>query len=278
MVNVLAVPVQPALTGVTVIVAVTADVPLLVAVNEEISPVPLAARPMEVVLFVQLKVVPLTAPLKATAVVAAPLQTDWLETVFTVGVGLTVIVKVVAVPGQPAFTGVTVIVAVTGDVVLLVAVKDAISPVPLAARPIDVVLFVQLKVVLLNEPLKATAVVAAPLHSVWLETVFTVGVGFTVMVNVLAVPVQPFFTGVTVIVAVTGAVVLLVPVKEDISPEPLAARPMDVVLFVQLNVVLLIEPEKATAATAAPLQTVWFDTVFTSGIGFTVTFIVVVAV
>ena len=36
------------------------------------------------------------------------------------------------------------IVAVTGAVPLLVAVKAAISPLPLAARPIDVLLFVQL--------------------------------------------------------------------------------------------------------------------------------------
>ena len=41
-------------------------------------------------------------------------------------------------------TGVTVIVATTGDDVALAAVNDAMSPVPLAASPIDVVLFVQL--------------------------------------------------------------------------------------------------------------------------------------
>jgi len=35
-------------------------------------------------------------------------------------------------------------VAVTGAVVAFVPVNDAIFPVPLAARPIDVVLFVQL--------------------------------------------------------------------------------------------------------------------------------------
>ena len=34
--------------------------------------------------------------------------------------------------------GVTTIVATTGAVPILVAVKDAISPVPLAARPMDV--------------------------------------------------------------------------------------------------------------------------------------------
>jgi hypothetical protein len=179
-------------------------------------------------------VVPVTAPVKDTVVVEAPLQTVWLAIVLTVGVGLTVIVNVFAVPVQPAFEGVTVIVATTGAVPALVAVNEAISPVPLAARPIDVALFVQLKVVLLNAPLKATAVVEAPLHNAWLDTVFTVGVGFTVIVNVLGAPGQPLADGVTVIVAVTGDVVLLVAVKAAISPVPLAARPIEVVLFVQL--------------------------------------------
>ncbi len=61
-------------------------------------------------------------------------------------VGLTVMVKVWAVPEHETLLfvneGVTVIVAVTGAVVALVAVNEAISPVPLAARPIDVVLLV----------------------------------------------------------------------------------------------------------------------------------------
>ncbi len=40
------------------------------------------------------------------------------------------------------------------------------------------------------------------------------------------------------IVAVTGAFVAFVPVKDAILPEPLAARPMLVVLFVQLYTML----------------------------------------
>ena len=60
---------------------------------------------------------------------------------------MTVIVKVCGVPGQLAVplvkVGVTVIVAVTGDVPPLVAVNDPMFPVPVAARPIDVVLLVQ---------------------------------------------------------------------------------------------------------------------------------------
>ena len=65
-----------------------------------------------------------------------------------------------------------------------------------------------------------------------------VGVGLTVIVKVLGVPVQvppPLVNdGVTVMVATTGAAVALVAVKLAILPEPLAANPIDVVLFVQL--------------------------------------------
>jgi hypothetical protein len=77
-----------------------------------------------------------------------PLQITWFDTAFTVGVGLTVIVKVRGVPVQvvPPLVklGVTVIVAVTGDVPVLTAANEAMLPVPLAAKPIEVVLFVQL--------------------------------------------------------------------------------------------------------------------------------------
>ena len=50
--------------------------------------------------------------------------------------------KVLVDPVQPLADGLTIIVAVTGALVVLVAVNDAILPVPFAARPIEVVLFV----------------------------------------------------------------------------------------------------------------------------------------
>ena len=55
-------------------------------------------------------------------------------------------VKVVGVPVQVPKVGVTVIVAIIGATVALVAVKLGILPVPLAAKPIAVLLLVQLKV------------------------------------------------------------------------------------------------------------------------------------
>ena len=86
--------------GVTVIVAVTGAVPLFVALNDAILPLPLAARPMEGVLFVQLYTIvpPVVGLLNVTAVVGELLHTTWLATAVTVAVGLTVIVNVEGVP------------------------------------------------------------------------------------------------------------------------------------------------------------------------------------
>ena len=72
----------------------------------------------------------------------------------------------------------------------------------------------------------------------------------------LLTPEQRFATGVTVIVAVTGVAPLLSPLKEAISPVPLAAKPIDVVLFVQLNAVPITPPLNVTAEVAIPLHTV----------------------
>ena len=67
-----------------------------------------------------------------------------------------------------------------------------------------------------------------------------------------------------------GAVVALVAVKDGIFPDPLAARPMAVLLFVQVKVVPLTGPDKVVVVTLAALQCVWFGTVVTVDVGFTV--------
>jgi hypothetical protein len=60
--------------------------------------------------------------------------------------------------------------------------------------------------------------------------------------------------GVTVIVAVIGDVVAFVAVNEGILPEPLAARPIAVLLFVQVNVVPLTGPDKFVIGVTAATQ------------------------
>ena len=221
----------------------------LIAVKDPIFPVPLAASPIEGVLFTQLNTIllpppPLLGLVNAMAVVDAPLHKTWLVTAFTVAVGLTVIVNVIGVPTQLTAplvnVGVTVIVATTGAVVVLVAMKDGILPVPLAAIPIDAALFVQLYVTVppVAGLLKLIAAVDAPLHNTWLATVFTDAIGFTVIVNEIGAPVHvtPALVnmGVTVIVAVIALVWLFTVINDGILPVPLAANPMEVLLLVQL--------------------------------------------
>jgi len=87
-----------------------------------------------------------------------------------------------AIYANPAFKGVAVIVAVTGLAPVFIAVKAAILPVPLAARPIPGVSLVQL--IVLAVPVKFTAVVTLPFTNVWLATEFTVG-------NAVTLPVTP---------------------------------------------------------------------------------------
>jgi hypothetical protein len=231
-------------------VATTGAWVILVPTNDGIFPVPVAAKPMLVALFVQLYTIvpPVVGLLKLTAVVGKLLHNTWLVILFTVAVGFTVYVYVFGVPTQltPALVnvGVTVIVAVTGAVVVFVAVKLGIFPVPDATSPMLVVLFVQLYTIVLPIVIgivglvNVTAVVGEALHTTWLATAVTVAVGFTVYVYVRGVPTQltpPLVNvGVTVIVAVTGAVVVFVAVKLGIFPVPNAASPILAVLFIQL--------------------------------------------
>jgi hypothetical protein len=265
-------------TGVTVIVAVTGAPPLFTAAKVGILvPVPLAAKPMEVLLFVQLKTVPTTVPEKLIVVVGAPLQTVWLAGMaVAVGVGFTVIVNWIGVPVQltPLLVNVatTVNVAVTGAFVALAAVKAGTLPVPLVgARPIDCVVRDQEKVAPGTLLVNATDGTEDPLQYVWLATAFTAGTGLTVIVKVIGLPVQTAptdgsVTGVTVMVAVTGVTPLLIALKEAILPVPAAARPMAGLEFVQLKVVPGTGPVKLTGAVGEPAQTVWLATGSTDGI------------
>jgi hypothetical protein len=151
MVKVPGVPLHPPAVGVMVIVAATLALPVLIALNEAILPLPLATRPMEVVLFVQLNTVFGTAKVEAKSIdpVAEPLQTVMDETAFTVGFGFTVIVNVIGVPGHPFAVGVTVMSPEIAPLVALVVVKAGIVAVfPEAAKPIAELLFVQAYVVL----------------------------------------------------------------------------------------------------------------------------------
>ena len=87
--------------------------------------------------------------------------------------------------------GVIVTVPLIAELVPLVAVNEAmVGPAPLAPRPIFVLLFVQGYVLPGAKPLNVTDVVGELLHIVWLETLFTAGVGFTAAIYDCGVPKQ----------------------------------------------------------------------------------------
>src|SRR5450759_4259526 len=187
---------------------------------------------------------PVLTVTKVTVVVLSLLHTTSLAGRVTFAVGFTVIVKVFVGPSHilpPLLKcGVTMIVATTGTVPVFMATNVGISPVPVAARPMVISLFVQVYVVtppVLTVP-KITAVVLSPLHTTSLAGRLTCAVGFTVIVKVFVGPshiLPPLLKcGVTMIVAITGAVPKFIAAKEAMSPVPLANSPMDGVSFVQV--------------------------------------------
>ena len=102
-VAVIGAPGHPLAVGVIVNVTVTGAAVVLVSVPL-ISPLPLAAIPVTatVLSLVQLKVVPLTAPLNTIVVIACPEQIVCDEGVATAsGIGLTVIDPVAVIIPQP---------------------------------------------------------------------------------------------------------------------------------------------------------------------------------
>ena len=87
------------------------------------------------------------------------------------------------------------------------------------------------------------------------EGTVTVGVGFTVIEYELGVPTQPLTViGVTVIVATIGALVVFVAVNDGTVPVPLAANPILLLSFVQVNVAPDVALVKVAAGTNALLQ------------------------
>jgi len=87
-----------------------------------------------------------------------------------------------------------------------------------------------------------------------------VGTGLTVIVKVAGTPLQTMLpmvaAGVTVIVPVKGDVPAFVAIKDEMSAVPLAANPIDVLSFVQLNTVPATALEKAIAVVEELLHTI----------------------
>ena len=93
---------------------------------------------------------------------------------------MTVIVNVLFVPTQPLTVGVIVTVEIC-CVATFAAVNAAILPVPLAAKPVAVLLFVQENIPPEGVLTKLVAETVVPEHATLFVTAFTEGVGFTVI-------------------------------------------------------------------------------------------------
>ena len=131
------VPEQLFTLGVTITVAISEFAPKLIALNEPISPFPEDDNPMEVLSFTQPNEVPVTPPVKLTVVVLELLHTIWSFNIDVEGVGLTVMVKLLELPTHPFASEEIVIVATSGFVPALVAINEAISPLPFEFSPIE---------------------------------------------------------------------------------------------------------------------------------------------
>jgi hypothetical protein len=224
---------------------------------------------------VHAKVPPAGVEVKLEAGTLAPGQTVTFAGVFAVGFGFTVTVKLEGVPAQPPAVGVTVMVEVTPVEPVFAAVQLGILPVPLAPKPVLVVLLVHVNVPPGGTLAKLVAATVAPGQTVlFAGTVGAdiVGVGFTVMVNVLGGPAQPFAVGVTVTVLVIGEPVLFTPaVNTGVLPLPLAPNPVPVLLFVHVTVPPGGVVDNVCEGTEAPGQAVTGAGTLAVGAGLTVT-------
>ena len=267
--------------GVTTTVVVIGLVPVFTAVKP-ISLDPVLVKPVvgSVLVHVYVEVPPVLIVEKGMST-SSPSVTTISTVGFTCAVGFTVISNGVAGPVQltPPFSnvGVTVIVAITGLVPVLIAVKAGISPVPDAANPIEVKSFVQLNVVVPFTFVveNSTKAVSNPFETIWLPTEFTWPVGLTVISNVIGSPtfVSPPFSklGVTTIVPEIGASVVFVAVI-SILPVPEFERPISELSLV--HVYVIVPPVMFVVNSIkrfSSLQTTWSFTGFTCASGLTVT-------
>ena len=109
-----------------------------------------------------------------------------------------------------------------------------------------------------------------PGQNVWSVMPASCGVGFTVTVNCVGVPVQELAEGVTVTVELTGRLVLFVAVNVGIFPLPVDASPIPELVLAHVKVLPVTSPSGTTAIDVAPLHKVWLPMGSTVGTGFTI--------
>ena len=113
---------------------------------------------------------------------------------------------------------------------------ETVMEVPERLPGIQVKVFDPVPVIVTGVPAHTAVAVVEPI----------IGNGFTVIVKVVLVPTHPFLLGVTVMVAVIGVIPGFAATNDKIFPVPLPANPIEVLLFVQLNVVPVTVPVNTT--------------------------------
>ena len=176
-------------------------------------PVPLVVLPVIPVAAddVQANVPPEGTEVGVTSAVEPPEQTVCGVIAFTVGVGFTVTVNVPALPMHVATVGVIVYVTVPAAVAVVIKAWEGMLPVPLVVLPL---MPVKAEDDHVNVPpdgvdTGVTSAVEPPEQTVCGVIAFTVGVGFTVTVNVPVVPAHVATVGVMVYVTVPAAVAVV---------------------------------------------------------------------
>ena len=169
---------------------------------------------------VQVNVVPLTLLVRVIKVAEPEQKVCEPGLAMTLGIGFTVTVTSTGDPVHPLADGVMVYTAVPGTVPAFVSVCAIDDPLPLEAPVTPVCTTVQINVELLTL-LVRLIVVAEPEQNVSeAGLAVTTGIGFTVTVTSIGIPVHPLAVGVIVYTAVPGTVPAFVRVCAIDEPLP----------------------------------------------------------
>ena len=134
---------------------------------------------------------------------------------------------------QPLAVALTVTVPEIAAKVLLVLKNDGMFPLPEAAKPTPVFVFVQDIVAEFGETTTFVAGIFMFSQSTMSAIGVITGVGLMVIVKFTGEPIQVFKVGVTAIVPAFGIAPEFSPLKLPIFPEPVAPKPIEVILILQ---------------------------------------------
>ena len=191
-------PTQPLAAGVTDTIEVSSVYVGLIIKNGATVFEPSSGRPKVLVVADQVKVVPATGPLKVISGSVAPLQTLTTDGTIATGVGNTIMCIGFMPPVHPLANGVMTSVAVSILEPVFRAVNAGMLSVPEAAKPMEGLLLVQVKLAPATGLASMSEGRCDPLQTVVSGTTANTGAGYTKMLKGLVVRAHPLAIGVTV--------------------------------------------------------------------------------